>query len=135
MKNRILIAIAAVALFAVLISSAFAIVVVPVPPRCNEAPCGFTPGFWKHNIQVRLSNAPYNLDLTNGAYSAFDRANLPQSPYYNLDGVKLDDDLMDALLSNSQLGAVFAGSRAHHFCTSTLKSATSRKQSAPNQHR
>jgi hypothetical protein len=49
----------------------------------EKAP-GFTPGFWKHNIEVRLG-------LTNGAYSAF--AGGP------LDGVKLTNQMMDELLA------------------------------------
>ncbi len=48
------------------------------------APPGFTPGFWKHNIQVRLG-------LTNGKYSAFEGG--------PLDGVKLTNSLMDSLLA------------------------------------
>jgi hypothetical protein len=74
------------------------------PPTFDPCKCyypGFTPGFWKHNIQVRLSHAPYNLGLTNGAYSAFEGG--PR------DGKKLTDPLMDDGLAaiNTALGASF----------------------------
>jgi len=57
-------------------------------------PPGFTPGFWKHNIEVRLG-------LTKGAYNAFEGG--------PLDGVKLTDAMMDGYLAaiNTALGASF----------------------------
>ncbi len=55
---------------------------------------GFTPGFWKHNIEVRLG-------LTNGAYSAFEGG--PR------DGEKLTDALMDTLLAKVKTMPGFAG--------------------------
>ncbi len=58
------------------------------------APPGFTPGFWKHNIQVRLG-------LTNGAYSAFEGG--PR------DGEKLTDALMDTLLAKVKTMPGFSG--------------------------
>lgn len=66
-------------------------------------PCanGFTPGFWKHNIEVRLSHDPYNLDLTNAAYNAFSGG--PR------DGDKLTDALMDQLLASVNTMPGFAG--------------------------
>ncbi len=68
---------------------------VPTPTFCNPwCSPGFTPGFWKHNIEVRL-------DLSNGAYSAF--VGPP------LDGVKLTDAMMNSLLSaiNTKYGTSF----------------------------
>ena len=52
---------------------------------------GFTPGFWKHDIQVRLSHAPYDEGLTVSSYNAFSGG--PR------DGEKLTDALMDSLLA------------------------------------
>jgi hypothetical protein len=89
-KKRILLGIAAVALLAILTSSAYA-QCVPTPPSCCLRTPGFTPGFWKHDIEVRLSHAPYNLGLTNAAYNAFSGG--PQN------GVKLTDGTMDSLLA------------------------------------
>ena len=66
---------------------------LPEPPTCGTC-SGFTPGFWKHNIKVRLG-------LTNGKYSAFSR----DGTMY-LAGTKLTDTIMDDLLSaiNTQYG-------------------------------
>jgi len=92
--KKTLISIAAVAFVALMIANVYAqteTVGVSVPPLpCGCYGTGFTPGFWKHNIQVRLSHDPYNEDLTSGAYSAF--------VGYPLDGVKLTDEMMDDLL-------------------------------------
>jgi hypothetical protein len=103
--KKTLISIAAVAFVALMIANVYAQCGVPTPP-CSCGPPGFTPGFWKHNIEVRLSNAPYNLGLTKGAYSAF--AGGP------LDGVKLTDTLMDGYLAAIQgyLGAEFTFGQA-----------------------
>jgi len=57
---------------------------IPAPKFCGCLCRGFTPGFWKHNIQVYL-------DLTNGAYSAFEGG--PK------DGIKLTDAMMDGFLA------------------------------------
>ncbi len=79
-----------------MIGNVYAIAVcVPAPPTCYNCHPGFTPGFWKHNIEVRLSDPTYNQGLTNGAYSAFSTPNF----FGKLDGVKLTDDLMDASLA------------------------------------
>ena len=81
--KKILMSTVTVALIALMIANVYA-VSVPTPTFCEPyCSCGFTPGFWKHNISVRL-------ELTNGKYSAFKGA--PQ------DGVKLTDDIMDDLL-------------------------------------
>ncbi len=86
--KKALLSIAGVTFFALMIANVFAQTLPPVraPIICGTPPPGLTPGFWKHNIQVRLTNAPYDEDLTNGAYSA-----LP-------DGTKLTDALMDSYL-------------------------------------
>ncbi len=81
--KRTLLGILAVALAAVLVSNVYA-VSVPPPTFCGSLCPGFTPGFWKHNIQVRLG-------LTNGAYSAFEGG--------PLDGVKLTNTMMDNFLA------------------------------------
>jgi hypothetical protein len=67
------------------------IIELTVPPEEEKAP-GFTPGFWKHNIEVRLG-------LTNGKYSAFEGG--------PLDGVKLTDQLMDDYLAIIDNGLTF----------------------------
>jgi hypothetical protein len=102
--KKILAGIVSVALLSIMVSSVYAIA-VPAPYNCPEWPNGFTPGFWKHNIEVRLSHAPYTEALTNGKYSAFGWANANDE----LDGVKLTDQLMDTLLAgiNSRLGTAF----------------------------
>ena len=79
-----LIGIAAVALVALMISNVYAQLPTVRKPLCLPDIPGLTPGFWKHNIEVRL-------DLTNGAYSA-----LP-------DGTKLDDGMMDGWLAEIQV--------------------------------
>ena len=98
--KKLLISTIAVALVALMIANAYA-VTVPEPWFCPDTcwPRGFTPGFWKHNIQVRLTNAPYLEDLTNGAYNAFGSG--------PLDGVKLTDTLMDGYLA--EINAVLIG--------------------------
>jgi len=75
--KKTLISIVAVAFVALMITNVYA-PCVPTPPDCGCP--GLTPGFWKHNIRVRLG-------LTNGAYSA-----LP-------DGTKLTDALMNQYLT------------------------------------
>jgi hypothetical protein len=97
--KKTLISIVAVAFVALMITSVYAAIPAPDFP-CGRCP-GFTPGFWKHNIKVRLSNPPYNLDLTNGAYSAFEGG--------PLDGIKLTDGMMDGYLAaiNAELGASY----------------------------
>ena len=74
-------------LMVALLTATFAVATVNA---CELTP-GFTPGFWKHNIQVRLSHAPYNLGLTKGAYNAFSGG--------PLDGDKLNDAFMDSYLT------------------------------------
>jgi hypothetical protein len=71
-----------------MISSAFAVTVPDMPPPCEREGCGFTPGFWKHNLRVYLG-------LTNGKYSAFSRDGL----YWDA-GTKLTDTIMSALIDN-----------------------------------
>jgi len=88
--KKILISIAAIAFAALMITNAYAGCIPKPPTTCGRCP-GFTPGFWKHNIQVRLSHPGYNLGLTNGAYSAFEGG--PK------DGVKLTDAMMDGFLA------------------------------------
>ena len=73
----------AISVAILMITSAFA-VTIPAPTFCGCPPCGFTPGFWKHNINVYLVN-------TNGKYSAFKGG--PQ------DGDKLTDQMMENLLA------------------------------------
>ncbi len=53
--KKILLGVAVAALLALLVGNVYA--------QC--CPCGFTPGFWKHNIGVYL-------DYANGAFSAFE---------------------------------------------------------------
>lgn len=89
--KKILICTATVALLALMTTSAaFAVITVPAPPfcPCTCYPPGFTPGFWKHDIEVRLG-------LTNGAYNAFEGG--------PLDGVKLTDALMNTYLADIQV--------------------------------
>jgi len=89
--KKTLISIVAIAFAALMIANVYApLPPVPAPP-CGGCGCGFTPGFWKHDIQVRLSHAPYNLGLTNGAYNAFEGG--PK------DGIKLTDAMMDGFLA------------------------------------
>ena len=98
MKTRkMLFSIATIALMSMLIAVAYAPLAVPIPPTpCGCYYPGFTPGFWKHNINVRLDPT-----MPRTAYSAF-----VGGP---LDGVKLDNDMMDGYLAaiNSALGASF----------------------------
>jgi len=90
--KRTLIGIVAVVFVALMIANVYATTrPIPKPPFCGCLCPGFTPGFWKHNIQVRLSHPAYNLDLTNGAYSAFEGG--PK------DGIKLTDAMMDSFLA------------------------------------
>jgi hypothetical protein len=104
--KKILIGIAAVVLLATMIATVYAPPpatfpdpVIPAPTFCGCPPCGFTPGFWKHNVRVRL--ASLGLDDFNGAYNAFEGG--------PLDGVKLTDALMDGYLAdiNSALGTTY----------------------------
>ena len=74
--KKIPVGIVAVAFVALMIANVYA---------CECRPHGFTPGFWKHNIEVRLG-------LTNGAYNAFEGG--------PLDGVKLTDAMMDSFLAD-----------------------------------
>jgi hypothetical protein len=85
----------AVSVAILMITNAFA-VCIPAP-GCMPCGTGFTPGFWKHNIKVRL-------DLTNGKYSAFSR----DGEIYSA-GTKLTDTIMDNLLDaiNGYLGASY----------------------------
>jgi len=89
-----------------MIANVYATTIPPPDFGCGCRCPGFTPGFWKHNIQVRLSHAPYNLGLTNGAYSAFEGG--------QRDGQKLTDALMDSGLAAIQgyLGAGFTFEQA-----------------------
>jgi len=80
--KKTLMGIVAVALVALMIANVYA--AIPAPTFCGCLCRGFTPGFWKHNIQVRLG-------LTNGAYSAFEGG--PK------DGIKLTDAMMDGFLA------------------------------------
>jgi hypothetical protein len=95
--KKTLISIVAVTFVALMIANAYAVICVPAPPFCDCIcyPPGFTPGFWKHNIEVRLG-------LTNGAYNAFEGG--------PLDGAKLTDQMMDDYLAaiNSALGTSFS---------------------------
>ncbi len=85
--KKILLPVLAIAMMAMIIGSAYA-AGIPTPDFCQPyCSPGFTPGFWKHNIEVRL-------DLTNGKYSAFVG---PPS-----DGVKLTDAIMNGLLEDIQ---------------------------------
>jgi hypothetical protein len=59
--KKILLALAAVALLAVLMPTALACGCVRIPPGCHCVP-GRTPGYWKHNIGVYCGEA-------HGAYS------------------------------------------------------------------
>jgi len=61
-----------------IVTVAFVVLMITNASAC--LPPGMTPGFWKHNIKVRLG-------LTNGAYSA-----LP-------DGTKLTNAMMDGYLT------------------------------------
>jgi len=67
---------------------------IEVTPRSP----GFTPGFWKHNIEVRLG-------LTKGSYNAFEGG--------PLDGVKLTDQLMDDYLAEIDNGLTFTQALAN----------------------
>ena len=79
-SKKILIGIAAVALLSLMIANVYAqLPSVPTQP-CSCGCTGLTPGFWKHNIKVRL-------DGDSIGYSA-----LP-------DGTKLTNDLMDEYLT------------------------------------
>jgi len=82
--KKALIGMLAVTFVALMMTSAYAqCIPIPTPPYC-ECDCpGFTPGFWKHNIEVYLG-------LTNGAYSAFEGG--------PLDGVKLNATMMETYL-------------------------------------
>jgi hypothetical protein len=96
--KKALMSVVAVAFVALMIANVYAPLAIPPPDFGCGCRCpGFTPGFWKHNIEVRLG-------LTNGAYSAFEGDGL-----YDLDGVKLTDALMDYGLAaiNTALGASF----------------------------
>lgn len=78
--KKTLISIVAVAFVALMITNVYAqLPSVPHQP-CGGCGCGLTPGFWKHNIQVRLNGDSIG-------YSA-----LP-------DGTKLTDALMDGYLA------------------------------------
>ena len=90
--KKTLLSIVAVAFVALMITSVYATIPPPDFP-CGRCP-GFTPGFWKHNIKVRLG-------LTDGAYNAFEGG--------PLDGVKLTDAMMDGYLAaiNAELGASY----------------------------
>ena len=99
--KKTLISIVAVAFVALMIATVYAPrtippATIPAPTFCEDRCPGFTPGFWKHNIKVRLG-------LTNGAYSAFEGG--PR------DGQKLTDELMDLALAaiNTALGAMGVG--------------------------
>jgi len=93
--KKTLISIAAIAFIALMITSAYAQVVIPEPDFCGcPRPCGFTPGFWKHNIQVYLGE-------TNGEYSAFSRdGGAGVRDYWFSEGTKLTDTIMENLLSD-----------------------------------
>jgi len=99
--KKTLIGMVAVALVAMMITNVYA-QTVPAP----EFPCGlcagFTPGFWKHNIRVRLG-------LTEGKYNAYEGG--------PLDEVKLTDAMMDDLLeainAESGLGLTFEQALAY----------------------
>lgn len=77
--KKALIGMLAVTLVALMMTSASAQCITPMTYYCDQRCPGLTPGFWKHNIEVRLG-------LTKGAYSAFPN------------GTKLTDGMMDDLL-------------------------------------
>jgi hypothetical protein len=86
----------AVSVAILMISSVYAprpVIDVVVPDPCERCGCGFTPGFWKHNLKVYLTELG-ELDF-GGAYSAFDR-----DGYYYSAGTKLDFDIMQDLLDD-----------------------------------
>jgi hypothetical protein len=89
MINKAFFSVAALTLALVILLPTVA--AVCVPPCCSCCAPGFTPGFWKHNIEVFLGD-------TNGAYSAFSGG--PR------DGDKLTDAMMQAFLDaiNAQSG-------------------------------
>jgi hypothetical protein len=64
--------------------------IIEITPPPQELAPGFTPGFWKHNIEVRLSHPTFNLGLTKASYNAFSGG--------PMDGVKLTDALMDGYM-------------------------------------
>jgi hypothetical protein len=81
--KKLLTSVVAVALVALVIANVYA--QVPAPNFCGCLPCGFSPGFWKHNLRVYL-------DYTKGKYSAFEGG--------PLDGVKLTDEMMESFLDD-----------------------------------
>jgi hypothetical protein len=89
--KKILLGVVAVAFVALMITNANCCCVppqcnrchIPPPPNCNCRCPGFRPGFWKHNIKVRLG-------LAKGGYSTFKGG--------PLNGVKLNDSMMDCYL-------------------------------------
>lgn len=84
MINKAFFSVAALTLALVILLPTVAAVSVPPPPCCSCCAPGFTPGFWKHNIEVYLGD-------TNGAYSAFSGG--PR------DGDKLTDAMMESFLN------------------------------------
>jgi hypothetical protein len=99
--KKITLSLLAMSVAMLMICSAYAVpiaaVATPIDAPCFCCTCcdpGFTPGFWRHNIQVRLH-------LTNGKYSAFEGG-----PF---DGVKLNDAAMDYALEliNAYLGSSY----------------------------
>ena len=86
--KKILIALAAVTMLTMMIANVYAVAhTMPTPLFCEPyCSCGFTPGFWKHNINVYLGN-------TNGKYSAFSWTGTMYPA-----GTKLNADIMDDLL-------------------------------------
>ena len=93
--KKILTSIAAVAFVAMMITNVYARPVRPPPTvrppcfPCDRCP-GFTPGFWKHALTVRLGGP--------GNYQAFEGG--------ALDGVKLTDAMIDGYIAaiNAGLG-------------------------------
>jgi hypothetical protein len=89
--KKILIAIAAVAMMAIIIPAAFATLpTIPAPTFCGCLCPGFTPGFWKHDLTVLLGGP--------GDYNAFEGG--------TLDGVKVTGAMLTTWLGaiNSATG-------------------------------
>lgn len=85
--KKTLMSIVAVAFVALMIANAYGngtcLPTIPTPPCCCGPP-GLTPGFWKHDITVRIAHLE----------------GLPKAPSYNAfpDGTKLTDGMMDNYL-------------------------------------
>ena len=93
--KKILISVAAAVFVALMIGNAYAQCgCITPPPFCPCMPPGFTPGFWKHNIEVYLGLAKGG----KGSFSAFEGG--------PLNGVKVNAGMLEGFLAaiNSALG-------------------------------